>query len=627
METLNLIQMPATLSKQEKIELKTRTGYFSYSVETGEFWLSAPLKVLLQIPIEADFSFINFLSLLNENDQEQIHLLCENAPTLEENIIINSDITFINGQKSQITITLNNTVEEHLISGMILFTNQQSREQKQLTDTLIKYQAVMNEAADAILLVGEDGHILEGNKKAGELIQIDEGEFAHLNVDDIHPEDEVDLMLSLYQGFFWGEENLIDGKLLGRNGKLTPVQISGKKITIKKQEVIVVIYRDISKQKETEHALTQSENKYRSLFNESREGLILLDCGGTILQANAKFCEAVKRPHSALRTRPLEQFTQFDLPASPIDILASDQDRTTLKVEGYLLSKDGTKIPTGFSFSKFTNDPEIAYIVTAYDLSAVKEAEEERLTLQQQLFQAQKLEILGQLAGSLAHDFNNLLSPILLISETMQENMTKGSLEQRNLNNIYQAAIKARRLVARILDYTRPNDSSLHRINLEAELQEALHLFRSSIPSTIKLQTSIAPKTSFDVFADPDQINQIIMNAGTNAAQAIGEEKGTIEFKLEKVQLEETSPLVKKFEIADGAYAKLTIADTGPGLNEHILDQVFEPFFTTKAQTDGSGLGLSVVMRILLNHNGAVTLENGPDKGAILSIYLPLLDD
>jgi len=160
-------------------------------------------------------------------------------------------------------------------------------------------------------------------------------------------------------------------------------------------------------------------------------------------------------------------------------------------------------------------------------------------------------------------------------------------------------------------------------IDLRHELQETLELLRSSIPHMIKIEDSY-DADSYECFGDFDQIHQVLMNIGMNAAQAIGEHNGTINFNLTSFNVQDGSELMLRYEIPEGPYVKLSVIDNGPGIPSKYLDEIFDPFFTTKTQTDGSGLGLSVVMRIATNHGGIALAEKCETGGACISVYLPL---
>lgn len=617
---------PQTLESERLRRLETcaKLGMIEWNMETGHLWCSNMLCEIFNLKDSPPHTLQSLIGFFHPYDQPEIQKSFEKLTAENQDFQIISKIIATNGCETPILFKANYNENLPGVSGYIQDISTDYQERTSLLDTLAKYRGVMESAGDAIILISKKGAILEGNPKACDLLEISESDIANLSVDDIHRLEDLDTMMGHYQGMIWGQVQQVETTIIGQNGKETIVEITGRPVEIESQQMIVVIMHDVTIQHQAQNALKRSEQRYRSLVDEAREGIILLDKNSKILAVNPKVCESLKIKSRNLLGKDFLEIADFDLDLSPIDLLAKTSNRQSIHMEGYLIAKDNSLHPTGFNVARYSEQGETRYSVTAYDLSEVRAGEEDRLQLQKQLFQAQKQELMGQLAGSLAHDFNNLLSPILLVSEALIEDAEEDPFLKKNLGNINQAAQRARRLVAKILEYTRPEDSSPRRLNLKSEISDTLELLRSSVPHSIIIHEKFSHDV-YDCHADPDQIHQIIMNAGTNAAQAIGEENGQIDFIIEQITITENCALMKTHEIPEGLYAKIMIKDDGPGFNEENLDQVFDPFFTTKTQTDGSGLGLSVIKRIITNHGGCVDAKNNENGGACLSLYLPLI--
>jgi signal transduction histidine kinase/ActR/RegA family two-component response regulator len=247
--------------------------------------------------------------------------------------------------------------------------------------------------------------------------------------------------------------------------------------------------------------------------------------------------------------------------------------------------------------------------------------ERERAELEKQLFQLQKMETIGTLAGGIAHDFNNILTPILGYTDMAREELPEESNLRFDIEQINNAALRGKDLVQQILTFSREVDFETKPIQLQPIVAEALNLLKASLPSSVEIKQSLDPGTG-TVLADPTHIHQIVMNLCTNANHAMMKTGGILEVKLDAVRIDQKTaekiPNLKK-----GEYIRLTISDTGYGMDIKTQERIFEPFFTRKEVGSGSGLGLSVVHGIINNYGGAIAVDSAPGKGTTFTIYLP----
>lgn len=279
------------------------------------------------------------------------------------------------------------------------------------------------------------------------------------------------------------------------------------------------------------------------------------------------------------------------------------------KKDGSFYTEEATIIPVKH------NDGRIKSFVT------VKRDMTEESRLEGQLIQSQKMEAIGTLAGGIAHDFNNILSAILGYAELAMYELPEGSRSQEDVTEIIQAGNRARDLVRQILTFSRKTEQEFKPINIKPLINEALKFLRASLPSTIEIRPDIRSESA-DVMCNPTQIQQVLMNLCTNAAQAMKDTGGNMFVSLCGVTLNQREA-DKHPDLHPGRYICLTVNDTGPGIEPDIIDRIFDPYFTTKDKGEGTGLGLSVVHGIVKTLNGALDVESNPGQGTTFNIYFP----
>ena len=247
--------------------------------------------------------------------------------------------------------------------------------------------------------------------------------------------------------------------------------------------------------------------------------------------------------------------------------------------------------------------------------------EKEMTKLESQLLQLQKMETIGTLAGGIAHDFNNILTPILGYTEMALEELSDESVLKYDIEQINNAATRGKDLVKQILTFSREVDVEKKSINLNSLVREVLKLIRASFPSFIEIRQDLDTNCG-TVLADATQMHQIIMNLCTNAYHAMMNKGGVLHVKLNKVNVG-TRQVNGTAKLQRGTYVRLSISDTGHGMDKRTIERIFEPFFTEKEVGCGSGLGLSVVHGIVSNNAGSIVVESEPGVGSTFAIYLP----
>jgi signal transduction histidine kinase len=257
-------------------------------------------------------------------------------------------------------------------------------------------------------------------------------------------------------------------------------------------------------------------------------------------------------------------------------------------------------------------------------LADMLSAHVDRERTQAQLRQAQRIQSLGTLAGGIAHDFNNVLAAVGGNVEIAARALPAEHPVRRHLQRIGQATARAADLVKRILAFSRRHEPHWTHIALQPVVDEVLKLLHATLPATIEIRT-VFDADAPAVRPDASQIHQVVMNLGTNAAHAMSERGGVLEVRLETVTLDTDAGSVAP-ELRAGRYVRLSVSDTGSGMDEATLERIFEPFYTTKAPGHGTGLGLSVAHGIVKSHDGAIAVESQVGIGTTFHVYLPAVD-
>ncbi|MHB8765352.1 MAG: PAS domain S-box protein, partial [Deferrisomatales bacterium] len=386
---------------------------------------------------------------------------------------------------------------------------------------------------------------------------------------------------------------------------------------------IAVVLRDVTDRRAAEEALRASEQRYRLLASNARDVIWTMDLEGrftyvspsverlrgfTPAELTGKTLRDALTPDSlaaaeAALHAALEREAR-GLGAAPLPPLVLEQPRkdgSTVWVEAVVaLVRDGGGRLIGVQG-------------VTRDITERRRADEEKAALGEQLRQAQKMEAIGTLAGGVAHDFNNILAAVMGYAELALLDVPEGGRAQGYLNGIVKSACRARDVVRQILTVSRKAPQQRRSVDLAALVEDCLGLLRATLPATIEIRQRVDPQAG-NVLADPAQLHQVLLNLCTNAHHAMKERGGVLEVTLEPLRAAAGAP---------GAFLRLTVTDTGAGMDAPTLGRIFEPYFTTKPVGEGSGLGLAVVHGIVTGLGGAVSVVSEPGRGSTFQVDLP----
>ncbi len=390
------------------------------------------------------------------------------------------------------------------------------------------------------------------------------------------------------------------------------------------------VQRNFAKEK-----VRESERFLRSTLDALSAHIAIIDSSGNILATNSawrKFAEA----NGGLALRCCEKSNYFEAchathgdnrpNARCARTFAEgvravlDERKDRFEMEYLLRCQSGNEWFHG-QVTPFPSGRERKAVVAHENITERKLAQEEKIKLAAQLRQTYKMEAIGTLAGGIAHDFNNILAAVLGYVELSMLDLEKGDPLERNLQEVYQAGMRAKELVQQILTFARKEEGHIQPTQICVIAEEAARLIRSTIPTSIDVQLTVESEAF--AMADPTQIHQIFMNLFANAAQAMVTGEGQLSIHISEASLDASfQSMHKTFEPDD--FLKITISDTGVGIAPDRLEKIFDPYYTTKHEGEGSGLGLSVVHGIVRSHGGEITVESVVDRGTSFSVYLPL---
>ena len=376
---------------------------------------------------------------------------------------------------------------------------------------------------------------------------------------------------------------------------------------------------DIAKRASVLRELQASEQRYRLLFENDITGNFAADGDGLILDCNVAFADLFGF------TSPQDAHGE-DLFALWAQMGAKDSLHDLMDGRKRLLNHETAFVRAGVQSHLLLNvdtvddeEGELAEIRGwLFDMSEPRRLEE-------QLRQSQKMEALGTLAGGIAHDFNNILGVILGYAEIIENSAEPESGLERRIQEVSRAGKRARDLVNQILNFSRQGPQERHPLTMTPLVKEALRLLRSTVAANVEIISRI--ETDRDsVLADPTQMHQIMLNLCGNAAFAMKDAGGTLTVTLAEVSAADAIAPPRELGRPE-RFVRLSVADTGPGVDPEAAERVFDPFFTTKRQGEGTGMGLAMVHGIVKRHDGYVELENRPGEGASFHVFLPLTSE
>ena len=608
--------------------------YVTKSGEMGFLYVSQRVEQILGMTLDTEGWFEKFLSHVHEEDRGRLWDSIHTAVSERKNwdfegrfVKDSGEILWFKG------LSTPRQHKDHLVfHGILLDISEQKRAEISLRENERKLQTLMsnlpgmvyrcfNQSRWPMRFVSEGCKELTGYS-VEEMIYRDDPEYGDL----IYPDDA---------GQVWER---VQEEISDKNGYQLEYRITTKKgqekwvweqgqligVDVDGYEILEGFITDVTERKKAEEKLRESEEKYRTVFENTGAATYIVEPDTTISMVNKKFEQISGCSREEVEGKM--SWSEF----------AIKEDLDWLKKYHYERRQNGNEqVPDQFEFRFVDKYGEIRHghmtigvipntkksVASMVDITEHKQVEEERKKLQDQLLQSQKMESVGRLAGGVAHDLNNMLVPILGYTDMLLQDVGIHESHKKWIEFINHAGLRSRDLVEQLLAFSRKQTLKMESLDLNQIILNFQKLLNKTIREYITIEFHLANDLPY-VYADRSQLEQIILNLAVNAQEAMSS-GGVLTIETKVVYLDEKYA-DQHMEMSPGQYILLEVSDTGAGMDKETQERIFEPFFSTKGLEEGSGLGLATVYGIVKQHQGNIWVYSEPEQGTTFKIYLPV---
>jgi PAS domain S-box-containing protein len=480
-----------------------------------------------------------------------------------------------------------------------------------------RFRDLFENSRDAIFVEDLKGNVLDVNLAASILHGVARDQLIGKNaIDHLVPPNRREEARREFEKLASGKKTRVEGESLIAGGRVTPVELRANLIEYEGKAALLLHVRDVTERRATQTALQSSETLFRSVWENSADGMRLADESGTIVAVNEAFCKLV-----GLR--------QDELEGKLFTLIYGASENTQEMLQQYR---------TNYSTHEFNDNREFHYtlhngreVVLEVNHSFIELNGQPQLTLslfrditaqrrlEEQFRQAQKMEAIGQLAGGVAHDFNNILT-VIQGHASLLATAKLGPSEEKSASQIGQAAARAAGLTRQLLTFSRRQLIQPKKLDLNKIVGNMTNMLGRLLGEDITLQLNYC-QTAPTVEADAGMMEQVLLNLAVNARDAMPK-GGQLAIRITVIEVDD-SYVARQPDARKGVYVCISVTDTGTGIASENLPRIFEPFFTTKAIGKGTGLGLATVYGIVKQHQGWIELESYVGKGTTFRIFIP----
>ena len=497
-------------------------------------------------------------------------------------------------------------------------------EQKKIERKLRFIQFAFDTTIDQALWTQKDGRFFYVNEASCQALGYSEAELLQMTVPEINPHISPAEFARLWQIWHKEGKSRFETEHITKDGRIFPVEVRTNTVVFDGEEYICAFATDISERKQMEKALRKNERMLRTLFQSLPDLIWLKDPDGVYITCNHKFeqfCghkeeELVgKTDYDIVDKEQADAFRRYDQAAIAKGAPSYNEEWVTFASSGEKALVEVVKTPM------YDNQGQLIGVLgVSRDITQKHLNEKERAKLEDQLQQAQKMEAIGRLAGGVAHDFNNMLGAIIGDVDLLRLQTSPDSPLHADLTRILNAAERSSALTRQLLGFARKQIISPVFLDLNETVAGLLMMLRRLIGEEIELIWKPGDVLQ-QIFIDPTQIDQILVNLCLNARDAING-SGVITIATANTTLD-TTYCEQHVDSIPGDYVSLSITDTGEGINNEIRANIFEPFFTTKKDI-GTGLGLATVYGIVKQNEGSIDVTSTMGQGSCFRIFLPV---
>lgn len=560
-----------------------------------------------------------WLQSISEKDRDKVSKAFKRLFDGEDaSVSFRYQATLPNGEtRTATTVTRTTPSLDEAKPSVIVGMHHYELDSRSIVDDLRLFSQLARKVQLAILVYDENGHIVWTNNSFTEATG-----FAH---DEVIGRDPISLLsgpLTEKETVSYMRDRLRRGKAFHaevvqykKTGAPYWVRIDGTPLSDENGRIarFVTFQTDITEAKKTQSAILRNEIKFRSLFDNSIDALLLLSPrDGVVIEANTSAIQLLDT-NRLVGQRIAEIFP--DNPSFNIENLNEivDREETERRETSEIVNAVGQILPVELTVSRTPIGESMALFVSLRDIS-------EKRLLEEQLRHSQRMEAVGRLSGGIAHDFNNLLAGLRGFTELLCNSSSLSKKDQTYASEIMKITDRSSKLTSRLLSFSRGKSEKPVIANLNSAVSNLMPMLSRILKTDVQFTSKLDP-TLCNVKVDTNQIDQVIMNLVVNGQEAISNQEGVVSLRTEVVELSGNEIFITG-KPKPGRYAKVAVRDNGHGIPRDVLEKIFEPFFTTKKGA-GTGLGLPIVYGIIQSNGGHLSVVSEVGDGTEFAFYFP----